>query len=61
MKVTFSCNAVRVNGKPIGYFTQLFSGNWLACFTHNNLKYTRTATRLNYLREIDSSVLNDNE
>jgi hypothetical protein len=59
MKVTLSNNKVRVNGKEVGYYTQMLNGNWIAVFDYNGLGYTRQATKLSYLRDILKIVINE--
>lgn len=61
MRVTFSCNRIEVNGKLIGYYEHRYSGEWFASFYLNNMKYMRTAIKLNSLEELVRNVINDNE
>ena len=59
MKVTLSNNKVRVNGKEVGYYTKMLNGNWIAVCDHNGLGCTRQATKLSYLRDILTIVINE--
>ena len=61
MKVILSSYEVKANGNYLGYYSQLYNGDWFASFTFNGMNYTRTAHRLDDLRELVRNAINNNE